>query len=69
MSIAVRLIFQNSKNAFSVCVRLDREFRRQNPLVVKAEVHNLIYENSSEGGIIIYAAESVVQHMCRMAKW
>lgn len=51
--------------AFSVWTRLDRECGwQQNPMVVDAEVHALIYESSSEGGSAIYWDGSVVCYVC-----
>jgi ribonuclease HI len=49
--------------SFSVRITLDRACRRQNPAVVEAEVQGLIFENSSDGDVVIYTDGSVVRHM------
>uniref|UniRef100_A0A0B7BPV1 Uncharacterized protein n=1 Tax=Arion vulgaris TaxID=1028688 RepID=A0A0B7BPV1_9EUPU len=39
--------------SFLVCIRLDKEWRQDNPMVVEAEVQALISENSSGKDVII----------------
>ena len=47
---------------FSVCIKLNREAREQNPVAVEAEVQAMIFENSLAGEVIIYTDGSVVRH-------
>lgn len=41
-------------------VSLDRESRQQNPLAMEAEIKALIYNSSSEAGVIIYTKGYVI---------
>lgn len=48
--------------SISVCIKLSRECRQQNPVDVEAEVKALIFENSPEAEAVIYTDGSVVRH-------
>jgi ribonuclease HI len=48
--------------SISVCIKLSRECRQQNPVAVEAEVQALIFENSPEAEAVIYTDGSVVRH-------
>ena len=48
--------------SISVCIKLSRECRQQNPVAVEAEVQALIFENSPEADAVIYTDGSVVRH-------
>lgn len=50
-------------SVFSASVSLDRECRQHNPLAMEAKVKSLIYENSSECGVVIYTDGSIVRHV------
>lgn len=51
-------------NTFSLCIRLDRECRQQNSLAVYTDIEVLIYENFTEGCVVIHADGSVVWLKC-----
>lgn len=56
-------VLSKFQSVFSVCIGLDQEYRQQNPVVMKADVQALNYENTSKAGVVIYTNRSVDQYM------
>lgn len=54
--------FKTSK-VFTVYISLDKECRKQNPVIDEAKVQALVFENYSEGDVVIFSDGYVVRHV------
>lgn len=55
--------FKTSK-VFTVYISLDKECRKQNPVIEEAKVKALVYENYSEGDVVIFTHRGLLFGTC-----